>query len=481
MQRSSFIFLVNLLSINFFKMSTVKNYIEQHKERFINELVELLKVPSISADPAFSQDVINMSEAVKASLEKAGCDHVEICETPGYPIVYGEKIIDKNLPTVLVYGHYDVQPPDPVDLWKSPPFEPVIKKTDLHPDGAIFARGACDDKGQFYMHVKALEYMTSTDNLPCNVKFMIEGEEEVGSESLAWFVERNQEKLANDVILISDTGMISNSQPSITTGLRGLSYVEVEVTGPNRDLHSGLYGGAVANPINILCKMISSLHDENNHITIPGFYDKVEELSAEERAKMAKAPFSLDAYKKALDIEDIYGEKGYSTNERTSIRPTLDVNGIWGGYTGEGAKTVIASKAHAKISMRLVPNQDWKEITQLFKDHFEKIAPKGVTVKVKPHHGGQGYVTPIDNIGYKAAAKAYEETFNVTPIPQRSGGSIPIVALFEKELKSKTILMGFGLDSDAIHSPNEHFGVFNYLKGIETIPLFYKYFAEMSK
>jgi acetylornithine deacetylase/succinyl-diaminopimelate desuccinylase-like protein len=330
------------------------------------------------------------------------------------------------------------------------------------------------------MHVKALEYMISTNQLPCNVKFMIEGEEEIGSVSLAWFVERNQEKLANDIILISDTGMISNSQPSITTGLRGLSYVEVEVTGPNRDLHSGLYGGAVANPINILAKMIASLHDENNRVTIPGFYDKVADLSSAERAEMAKAPFSLDNYKKALDIEEVYGEKGYTTNERNSIRPTLDVNGIWGGYTGEGAKTVIAAKAHAKISMRLVPNQDWQEITELFKKHFEKIAPKSVKVIVKPHHGGQGYVTPIDTIGYKAASKAYQESFGVAPIPQRSGGSIPIVALFEKELKSKTILMGFGLDSDAIHSPNEHFGIFNYLKGIETIPLFYKYFTEMS-
>ncbi|NVK52357.1 MAG: dipeptidase [Flavobacteriaceae bacterium] len=460
-------------------MSDIKDYIEKHKNRFIEELIELLKIPSISADPAFNQDVLNTADAVKSSLEKAGCKHVEICETPGYPIVYGEKIIDTNLPTVLVYGHYDVQPADPIDLWDSPPFEPVIKKTELHPLGAIFARGACDDKGQMYMHVKALEYMTTTDNLPCNVKFMIEGEEEVGSESLSWFVKHNQEKLANDVILISDTGMIANDIPSITTGLRGLSYVEVEVTGPNRDLHSGLYGGAVANPINILTKMIASLHDENNHITIPGFYDKVEELSKEERAQMAKAPFSLEAYKKALDIDAVYGENGYSTNERNSIRPTLDVNGVWGGYIGEGAKTVIPSKAFAKISMRLVPNQDWKEITQLFKTHFESIAPDGVTVVVTPHHGGQGYVTPTNFDGYKAASMAYKDTFGKTPIPQRSGGSIPIVALFEQELKSKTILMGFGLDSDAIHSPNEHFGIFNYLKGIETIPLFYKYFTEL--
>ena len=462
-------------------MQNIKSYIENNKDRFLNELIELLKIPSVSADSKYRNDVIKTAEAVKNSLQHAGCDHVEICKTEGHPIVYGEKIINKNLPTVLVYGHYDVQPPDPLDLWTSPPFEPVIKKTDLHPEGAIFARGACDDKGQMFMHVKALEFMTSTNQLPCNVKFMIEGEEEVGSVNLSKFVKLNQEKLKNDVILISDTGMISRDTPSITTGLRGLSYVEVEVTGPNRDLHSGLYGGAVANPINILTKMIASLHDENNHITIPGFYDKVEELSAEERAQMAKAPFSLEKYKKALDIEDIYGEKGYTTNERNSIRPTLDVNGIWGGYMDEGAKTVTASKANAKISMRLVPHQDWEEITKLFKNHFEDIAPKAVKVKVTPLHGGQGYVTPIDSIGYIAASKAYQETFGKTPIPQRSGGSIPIVALFEQELKSKTILMGFGLDSDAIHSPNEHFGIFNYLKGIETIPLFYKYFTELSK
>ena len=462
-------------------MKNVKNYISENKDRFLNEIIELLKIPSVSADPAFSQDVLNAAEMVKSKLEDAGCDIVEIHETAGYSIVYGEKIINKDLPTVLVYGHYDVQPAEPLELWTSPPYEPVIKKTDLHPEGAIFARGACDDKGQMYMHVKALELMVKTDQLPCNVKFMIEGEEEVGSNNLSIYVAENKEKLANDVILISDTGMIANDVPSITTGLRGLSYVEVEVTGPNRDLHSGLYGGAVANPINILTKMIASLHDENNHITIPGFYDKVEELSAEERAEMAKAPFSIEKYQKALDIDSVYGEAGYSTNERNSIRPTLDVNGIWGGYIGEGAKTVIASKAYAKISMRLVPNQDWREITELFKTHFESIAPKGVTVVVKPHHGGQGYVTPIDTDAYQAASKAYETTFGKKPIPQRSGGSIPIVSLFEKELKSKTILMGFGLDSDAIHSPNEHFGVWNYLKGIETIPYFYQYFTEMTK
>ena len=462
-------------------MKGIQSYITKHKNRFIDELIELLKIPSVSADAAYKPHVLKTADAIKTSLENAGCDSVELCKTNGYPIIYGEKIIDKNLPTVLVYGHYDVQPADPIELWDSPPYEPIIKTTKKHPEGAIFARGACDDKGQMYMHVKALEFMTSTNQLPCNVKFMIEGEEEVGSVNLSTFVKNNQEKLKNDVILISDTGMIANDIPSITTGLRGLSYVEVEVTGPNRDLHSGLYGGAVANPINILSKMIASLHDENNRITIPHFYDNVEELTTKEREEMAKAPFSLSNYQKALNIDAVYGEDGYTTNERSAIRPTLDVNGIWGGYTGEGAKTVIASKAHAKISMRLVPNQNWKNITQLFKTHFENIAPKGVTIKVTPHHGGQGYVTPTTSIGYKAASKAYQETFGKAPIPQRSGGSIPIVALFEQELNSKTILMGFGLDSDAIHSPNEHFGIFNYLKGIETIPHFYKYFTELSK
>lgn len=460
-------------------MNTIKSYILNHKNRFVEELIELLKIPSISADSAYKKDILLAADFVLESLKKAGCDHVELFETSGNPIVYGEKIIDKNLPTVLVYGHYDVQPADPIDLWNSPPFEPVIKTTAIHPEGAIFARGACDDKGQMYMHIKAFEYMIAEGNLPCNLKFMIEGEEEVGSKNLSWFVPRNKEKLANDVILISDTGMIANDIPSITTGLRGLSYVEVEVTGPNRDLHSGLYGGAVANPINILTKMIASLHDQHNRISIPGFYDDVEELALVERAEMAKAPFSLENYKKDLDIDAVYGEEGYTTNERNSIRPTLDVNGIWGGYTGEGAKTVIANKAFAKISMRLVPNQNWEIITELFKNHFESIAPASVKVMVKPHHGGQGYVTPMDTIEYQAASKAYEASFGKKPIPQRSGGSIPIVALFEKELKSKTILMGFGLDSDAIHSPNEHFGIWNYLKGIETITYFYKYFIEL--
>ena len=462
-------------------MDRVGEYISRNKQRFIDELFELLRIPSVSADSAYSEDVMNAAKNVAASLTDAGCELVEICETKGYPIVYGEKKIDSSLPTVLVYGHYDVQPPDPTELWDSPPFEPVVRPTEIHPDGAIFARGASDDKGQMYMHVKALEFMVRNDQLPCNVKFMIEGEEEVGSSSLGDFVRENHDKLKNDIILISDTGMIANDVPSITTGLRGLSYVEVEVTGPNRDLHSGLYGGAVANPINILNKMIASLHDENNHITIPGFYDKVEELSEEERRVMAKAPFDLEDYREALDIDAVYGENGYSTNERNSIRPTLDVNGIWGGYTGEGAKTVIPSKAYAKISMRLVPHQDWIEITELFTRHFEKIAPAGVRVKVTPHHGGQSYVTPIDNIGYRAASKAYETTFGKVPVPKRNGGSIPIVPLFEDELGSKSILMGFGLDSNAIHSPNEHLAIWNFLKGIETIPYFYKYYTELYK
>ena len=460
-------------------MKDITNYISANKDRFINELIDLLKIPSISADKAYKNDVLEAAKAVKKSLDDAGCDNTEICETKGYPVVYGDKIIDPNLPTVLVYGHYDVQPPDPIHLWDSPPFEPVIKKTELHPDGAIFARGACDDKGQFFMHVKAVEYMIQNNTLPCNVKFMIEGEEEVGSDSLGDFLKENSEKLKNDIILISDTGMIANDTPSITTGLRGLSYVEVEVTGANRDLHSGIYGGAAPNPINVLAKMIAQLHDENNHITIPGFYDKVQVISEEERAEMAKAPFDLEAYKKSLEISDVHGEKGFSTPERFGIRPTLDVNGIWGGYTGEGAKTVIASKAYAKISMRLVPDQDWHEITDLFTKHFTSLAPKSVKVKVTPHHGGQAYVTPIESDGYQAASKAMETTFGKTPVPQRTGGSIPIVALFENVFDSKTILLGFGLDSDAIHSPNEHFGVWNFLKGIETIPYFYKYYTEM--
>jgi acetylornithine deacetylase/succinyl-diaminopimelate desuccinylase-like protein len=450
-------------------------YIQSNQQRFLDELFELLRIPSVSADPAYKNDVVKTAEAVAASLKKVGADQVEICETAGYPIVYAEKIIDPLKPTILVYGHYDVQPPDPLDLWHSKPFDPVIK------NDKIYARGACDDKGQMFMHVKAFEAMMQTNSLPCNVKFMIEGEEEVGSTNLGIFVQENTAKLKADIILISDTGIIANDTPSITVGLRGLSYVEVEVTGPNRDLHSGLYGGAVANPINVLCDMIAKLKDDKNHITIPGFYDDVEILSAEERAEMGKAPFNLDNYKKALDLSDIHGEEGYSTNERTSIRPTLDVNGIWGGYTGEGAKTVIASKAYAKISMRLVPYQNSDKITQLFSDYFNQIAPPSVKVKVTPHHGGEPVVTPSTSIAYKAASMAMETTFGKKPIPMRSGGSIPIVAMFKSVLGLDSVLLGFGLDSDAIHSPNESYGLFNFYKGIETIPYFYQYFTELQQ
>ena len=462
-------------------MEGTQAYISKHKEQFLSELMELLKIPSISADSAFAQDVRKTAELVAAGLKSAGADNVEICETEGHPIVYADKIIDDSLPTILVYGHYDVQPADPLDLWTNPAFEPVIKTTAIHPQGAIFARGACDDKGQMFMHIKAFEAMMNAGELPCNVKFMIEGEEEIGSDNLGTFVGQNHERLKADIILISDTGLLANDVPSITTGLRGLSYVEVEVTGPNRDLHSGLYGGCVANPINILSKMIASMHDENNRITIPGFYDRVIELSAEEREEMAKAPFNKESYCETLEMEDVYGESGYSTMERGSIRPTLDVNGIWGGYTGQGAKTVIPSKAYAKISMRLVPDQDPEEITQLFTDYFASIAPKGTKINVTPHHGGEAAVTPIDSIGYEAASMALEATFGKRPIPVRSGGSIPIVAMFEKELGLKTILMGFGLDSDAIHSPDEHYGLFNFYKGIETIPHFYVHYTELFK
>ena len=461
------------------RLQLMASILPADKKRFIDELIDLLKIPTISADSKYNDDIKRGATWVKNALEKAGCLETEIFPTKGHPIVYGERLTDPNLPTVLVYGHYDVQPPDPIELWDSPPFEPVIKKTELHQEGAIFARGACDDKGQMYMHIKALEMMVKNDELPCNVKFMIEGEEEVGSDNLELFIEQNQEKLSNDVILISDTGMISNTQPSITTGLRGLSYMEVVITGPNRDLHSGLYGGAVANPINILTKMIAQLHDQNNHITIPGFYEGVEDVSEKERAEMAKAPFNVEDYKNEIKINAVYGETGYTTLERNSIRPTLDVNGIWGGYTGEGAKTVIASKAHAKISMRLVPGQDWEVISDLFTKHFKSLAPESVSVEIIKHHGGQAYVTPTDNIGYQAAHKAYTETFGIEPIPQKGGGSIPIVPLFEDVLGTKSVLMGFGLDSDAIHSPNEHFGLFNFFKGIETIPLFYKHFVDL--
>lgn len=460
---------------------TVKNYIEANKDRLLNELLDLLKIPSVSADSKYKADVLKTAEAIKQRLIEAGADNVEVSSTKGFPVVYGEKLIDPNKPTVIVYGHYDVQPADPLNLWDSPPFEPVIKKTAIHPDGAIFARGACDDKGQMYMHLKAFELMMKTNTLPCNVKFMIEGEEEVGSANLGPWIIENKERLKGDIILISDTSIIANDIPSIDAGLRGLAYMEVEVTGPNRDLHSGVYGGAVANPINILCKMIASCHDENNHITIPQFYDKVVELSANERAEMAKAPFDLEAYKKDLNIEDVRGEAGYTTNERTGIRPTLDVNGIWGGYTGEGAKTVLPSKAYAKISMRLVPNQNSHEISTIFQNYFESIAPKSVKVTVKPHHGGEPVVVSTESAGFKSASLAMEEAYGKKPVPTRGGGSIPIVALFKKELGLDSILFGFGLDSDALHSPNEHYGLFNYYKGIETIPFFYKNFTTLTQ
>jgi acetylornithine deacetylase/succinyl-diaminopimelate desuccinylase-like protein len=453
----------------------MNTYIEQNKDRFLQELFDLLKIPSVSADSKYKNDVFKTADFIKDSLVKAGADNAELCQTAGFPVVYAEKIIDKKFPTVLVYGHYDVQPSDPLELWESPPFEPVIR------EGRIYARGACDDKGQMYMHVKALETMLKNNSLPCNVKFMIEGEEEIGSDNLGKFVAANKEKLKADVILISDTGIFSNECPSITVGLRGLSYLEVEVIGPKRDLHSGMYGGAVGNPINILCEMIASLHDKEGRITIPGFYNDVQEVSLGERKLLSQVPFKLEEYKKELDIADVQGESGFSTLERVSIRPTLDVNGIWGGYTGEGAKTVLPSKASAKISMRLVPNQSSSKITELFKKHFESIAPKSVKVKVKPHHGGEPAITPTDSVAYKAASKAFEEVWGKVPVPMREGGSIPIVSLFEKELGLKTVLLGFGLDADAIHSPNESYQLFNYFKGIETIVQFYKHYSELNK
>lgn len=450
----------------------MKAYIEANQERFLEELLQLLRIPSVSAKSEHKQDMYACAEAVKQSLLDAGADKAMIIETAGHPIVYGEKMTDPTFPTVLVYGHYDVQPADPLELWHSGPFEPTIK------DGKIFARGACDDKGQFYMHVKALELMVKNNMLKTNIKFCIEGEEEIGSPNLAKFVESNKELLKCDVILISDTAMISMDTPSIDTGVRGLSYIEVEVTGPNRDLHSGVYGGAVANPATILAKMIASCHDENNHITIPGFYDDVLEASQEERTLLGKAPFDEQAYMKDLGIDAVYGEKGYTTNERTGIRPTLEVNGIWGGYTGEGSKTVLPSKATAKISARLVPNQSSGKITALLLDHFKKIAPLGVSVNATEHHGGEPYLTPIDSKAYQAAARAIEKSFGKMPVPVRGGGSIPICSLFEKELGVKIVFMGFGLDSDNLHSPNEKYDIFNYYKGIETIPYFHQFFAE---
>ncbi len=454
-------------------MDSWKQYQEANKEQFLAELIDLLKIPSISARSENKEDMLHCAEVVKQRLAEAGADTVTIYPTKGHPIVYGEKIIDASKPTVLVYGHYDVQPADPLELWHSGPFEPVIK------DGKIYARGSADDKGQFYMHVKALETFTKTNSFCTNIKFLIEGEEEIGSPNLAEFVKANKELLKADVILISDTSMLSMENPSIDIGVRGLSYIEVEITAANRDLHSGVYGGAVANPITILAQMIASCHDENNHITIPGFYDDVVEATPAEREKMAKAPFDESAYKADLGISELWGEKGFTTNERTGIRPTLEVNGIWGGYTGEGAKTVLPSKATAKISCRLVPNQSSEVITKKVLDYFHSIAPAGVTVKAAEHHGGEPYMTPIDSIEYKAAAKAVETCFGKEPIPVRGGGSIPICALFEKELGLKIVFLGFGLDSDNLHSPNEKYNLENYYKGIETIPYFHQYFAEM--
>jgi len=460
-------------------MQQLKSYFEENRQRFLDELLELLRIPSVSADPKYAGDVRRMAEATAQHLRAVGADAVEIHDTAGHPIVYGEKIIHPDAPTVLVYGHYDVQPPDPLDLWDSPAFEPVVKKTKIHPDGAIFARGACDDKGQFFMHVKAFEMMFRNGHLPCNVKFMIEGEEEIGSRNLEIFCRTHREKLACNVVLISDTSVIANDTPSLTVGLRGLCYMEVEVTGPNKDLHSGVYGGAVANPVNVLCDMISALHDADRRVAIPGFYDDVEVVSLEERKMMNEAPYDEAHYKQGLNVEGLMGETGYTTIERTGIRPTLDVNGIWGGYIGEGAKTVLPSKAYAKISMRLVPHQDPHKIEQLFQQHFERIAPPSVKVKVTPHHGGWPVVVPTDSEEYRAAEKAMEATYGKRPLPQRGGGSIPIVAMFDKVLGVKSVLMGFGLDSDDIHSPNEHYGLFNYYKGIETIPYFYQFYTEL--
>ena len=453
-------------------MEFIKESIEKNKQRYLDELMELLRIPSVSADPKFKADVLRTADFVKEKLEAAGLDNTEICPTAGFPVVYGDKIIDSSLPTVLIYGHYDVQPADPYELWNSPPFEPVIK------DGYIYARGSADDKGQVYMHVKAIEILLENNALPCNVKIIIEGEEEVGSDHLGDFLKANKEKLACDVVLVSDTSIIANDIPSITVGLRGLSYMEVEVVGPNRDLHSGVYGGAVAKPINSLCKMIAQLIDENGHVTIDGFYDDVLDLSEADRKAINSIPFSEEEYRKELNINTTQGEKGYTTIERASTRPTLDVNGIWGGYTGEGAKTVLPSKAFAKISMRLVPNQQSEKISKLFEKHFRSIAPDSVKVNVKYHHGGEPVVVPSDSKEYKAAERAMEKTFGIQPLPQRGGGSIPIVALFEEVLGVKTVLMGFGLDTDDIHSPNEHYGVFNFFKGIETIPYFLKYYSE---
>lgn len=453
-------------------MEVWKDYQEKNKDRFLNEMMELLRIPSVSAKSEHKKDMQKCAEAVKNSLLASGAQKAEIMPTDGFPVVYGEYISDTNKSTVLVYGHYDVQPAEPLELWNSGPFEPVIK------DGKVYARGSADDKGQFYMHVKALEMMVKTNTMETNIKFLIEGEEEVGSPSLAKFVHENKDLLKADVILISDSSMLSMENPSLDVGLRGLSYIEVEVTGADHDLHSGTYGGAVANPIAVLAKMIASCHDENNHVTIPGFYDDVQEATDEERTLMAKAPFDEDEYKKEVGVNNLMGEKGYTTNERTGIRPTLEINGIWGGYTGEGAKTVLPSKATAKISSRLVPNQSSQKITKLLLDYFTSIAPSSVTVKAFEHHGGEPYLTPIHSKGYEAASKAVQKTFGKVPVPVRGGGSIPICTILEEELGVKIIFMGFGLDSDNLHSPNEKYGIENFNKGIQTIPWFHKFFAQ---
>lgn len=446
--------------------------IKSNTQKYLDELFDLLRIPSVSADSKFKDDVRKAAEFLCQKFEMAGVDSVEICETVGHPVVFAEKIIDPDIPTVLVYGHYDVQPADPYELWHSPPFEPEIR------NDRIYARGACDDKGQMYMHVKAFEALVAKNELLVNVKFLIEGEEEVGSDNLGDFLTANVDKLKCDVILISDTSMISNENPSITVGLKGLSYLELEVIGPNRDLHSGVYGGGVANPINVLCEMIASLMDEKGRVTIPGFYDKVAELTSNERKDLNAAPFDIEKYKKDLGIDEVKGEEGYTTLERVGIRPTLDVNGIWGGYIGEGAKTVLPSKAHAKISTRLVPDQSSEEITQLLIDHLNKVAPKYVKVKITPHHGGDPAVTSTESKGYLAASKAVEKAWGKKPIPTRDGGSIPIVALFTEVLKADTVLLGMGLDEDALHSPNESYGVENFTKGIETIAWFHNFFAQ---
>lgn len=451
----------------------IQHYIAENRERFLSELFGLIRIPSISSKSEHKEDMRNAAEYLKNLLLEAGVDHSEVAETDGNPVVFAEKIVHPEARTVLVYGHYDVMPAEPLEEWISPPFEPEVR------DGKIYGRGANDDKGQLMMHVKAFEYLVRSGELKTNVKFLIEGEEEIGSPNLKKWISENKEKLKADIILVSDTSMIALDTPAITVGLRGLAYVQVEVTGPKSDLHSGLFGGAVANPINILCKMIASLLDEKNRITIPGFYDKVKEYSEQERAEINKVPFDLEAYKRNLDIAEIWGEEGYTTIERVGIRPTLDVNGIWGGYQGEGAKTVLPSKAYAKISMRLVPDQNWREISELFTRHFLSIAPPSVKVKVDVLHGGQGYVCPTDLPAYRAAENACFDVFGKKPLPLYSGGSIPIIATLEEVLGLKSILLGFGLETDTIHGPNENYHIECFEKGIHTIVKFYEHYNNL--